>query len=278
MARTIEEIHNEMLLQIAENESLSAVLNSDSVYSIYRLFSYIVAVAIWNFQNINDQHKKEVQDIILEKTPGTPRWYKSMALAFQYGFDLIPDTDKYNNTGATQAEIQESKIIKYAAVVNTTSGTNIKIATETAGELSPISDDQKEAFTAYIEEINYCGVNYVIQNLPPDILLLNLIVGRDALVINDSGMNIRTGIRTVEIAINDYMKELPFNGELILNHLLNKIESVDGVMWVHLVNAQSQVWNGGSESYDFAQPINIKTIPNSGYFKPLNFDNVSYVV
>ena len=277
MARSIGVIQNEMLDGIAADENLAG-LNSQSKVSIYRLIVFIVAFSIWVLENLFDTHKKEVDDIIEAKMPHRPSWYRTKAKAFQYGFALIADTDNYDNTGYTDDQVLDSKIIKYAAVTPSAGQILIKIATEAAGVLAPITPEQKASFDAYILEIADCGVKYIVVNHLPDILLLNLQIFRDPLVLDSTGMSILNGNYPVQDAINEYMKELPFNGELVLAHFIDKIQKAEGVVIPHIINAESQAIDINTNEYLDAEPINVKTVPVSGYFTIPNFDNVSYVV
>lgn len=277
MARTIEQIQGAMITQIAADPNLAA-LNSTSKVSIYRLFTFVVAFAIWALESLFDTHKKEVEDIIEAKFPHRPSWYRTKALEFQYGYDLIADSDKYDNTLLTDEQIENSRIIKYSAVTKNAGRLLIKIAKETGSVLSPLSAGEKEAFGAYVDEITDCGVVYTVINNQPDQLLLTLQIFCDPLVLNASGMSILNGNYPVQEAILQYMKELPFNGELVLFDLERKIKEVDGVRIPNIVNAQSRVYDPSTELYFDPQPITVKTVPVSGYFEIPNFDNVTYVV
>lgn len=267
MARTIQQIQQEIFDRITADENL-VELTSTSKTAIYRLFVFVVGFSIWVLENLFDTHKKEVLDIIEQKMSHRPSWYRTKALSFQYGFDLIEDTDKYDNAGYTDEEIEASKIIKYSAVTQNAGQLLIKIASETDGVLSPITVPQKASFDAYVQEIADCGVKYIVVNNLPDILLLNLQIFRDPLVLNESGMSILSGKNPVEEAILAYMKELPFNGELVLAHLVDKLQLVDGVKIPNIVNAESRVVDLSTGDYLPPQSITVKTVPESGYFLP----------
>ena len=144
MARTIEQIQNE-ILKAKETEASLNELNSTSKVAIWRLWAYITAFVIYTLELVFDQHKAEVLDALTQQKPHTARWYRNKALAFQYGFDLRSETDLFDNTGKSKEEIENSKIIKYSAVteVETESRLIVKIATEQGGELQPISQGQK---------------------------------------------------------------------------------------------------------------------------------------
>ncbi|MDN3673071.1 nucleotidyltransferase [Flavobacterium branchiarum] len=277
MARKIQEIQQEIFDNIKADDNLVEI-NSTSKTAIYRLFVFVVAFSIWVLEILFDTHKKEVEDILEQKFPHRPSWYRTKALAFQYGFDLIEDTDKYYNVGFPEEQIENSKIIKYSAVTQSAGQLLIKIATESDGVLSPVSTPQKASFDAYMSEIADCGVKYIVVNHLPDILLLNLQIFRDSLVLDNNGMSIINGNFPVQDAILEYMKELPFNGELVLFDLQTKLKNIEGVRIPNIVNAESQIIDISTGEYLPPKAINVKTIPESGYFVVPNFDNVKYVV
>ncbi|WP_395049393.1 nucleotidyltransferase [Flavobacterium sp.] len=287
MARKIIDIKNEMLLAFMNNESIAAYYefipgalfyDEFSVVSFENILFDIISFAHFIIENLFNTHKSEVDDIITQKFPHRALWYRTKAKDFQYGFDLITDTDKFENTGFTDAQIEASKIIKYAAVTPNAGQIYIKVATETAGVLAPILPEVKAAFDAYIKEIADCGVKYIIINHLPDILLLNIQIFRDPLVLDANGMSIINANYPVQDAINEYMKELPFNGELVLAHLIDKLQLAEGVVIPNLVNAESQSININTGVYNPAVPITVKTIPESGYFSIPDFNNITYVV
>lgn len=287
MARNRAAIKLEMTTSFMANESLAGTYgftvgasfaDEFSIVSFENILFDLLSYFMFLLEQIFDTHKKEVDDIIEAKMPHRPSWYRSKAKAFQYGFDLIEDSDKYDNTGFTDDVVEASKIIKYSAVTQNGGQLLIKIASENNGVLTPITAPQKAAFDAYIAEIADCGVKYIVVNNKPDILLLNMQIYIDSLVLDDKGMSILKGNYPVQDAILEYMKELPFNGELVLAHLVDKIQQVEGVRIPHIVNAESQIIDNSSNDYLSAQPINVKTVPESGYFTIPNFDNVSYVV
>jgi len=59
MARTIQEIQGGILATIASDQVLSTQLTSTSKVAIYRLFTFVVASAIWLLESIFDNHKKK---------------------------------------------------------------------------------------------------------------------------------------------------------------------------------------------------------------------------
>lgn len=281
MARTVTQIHNGMLTDITSNEVLSEYLNSTSRYAIYRLFTFIIAFAIWVFENILDQHFFEINDKLANQKAGTLPWYRTMALRFQYGFDLVQDKDYFDNGLANTEHIENSKIIKYCAVneAKDSSRVIIKIAGEVDGALTDFTDSaQVEAIEAYFEEIKVAGTKITIINYKADQLFLNLKIKRDALILTDTGMSKLNGNYPVNEALQEFMKELKFNGELQLSSLIDKIQLVPGVLDATLLNAESSWIDPELDGYGIPQPIFISRVAESGYFKIVTFDNINYVV
>lgn len=280
MARTVNEIQTEILNSIANNTVLSD-LNSTSNVAIYRLWAYIMAVAINLHELLFDTHKAEVNDIVKHQKSGRLSWYRTMALNFQYGFDLLTDSDQFDNEGFNDEQIEDSKIIKYAAVneAEADSRVIIKIAGEEDDELAPISAAQRAAFASYLDEVRYAGVQLTVINYLPDLLFLNLQIERDPLVLDENGMSILNGNYPVNDAIEAYMKLLPFNGEFVVFDFLKYIEAnAEGVVTPTAINIESAFIDPETDEYGDPVSIPIKTIPFSGYFKVNDFDNISYVV
>lgn len=289
MARTKNEIKKQITDVFTQNEHIISAYKLDTTKSFEEQFSLvsfentifeIFAIVLFLFEKIFDQHKKEVSEALSELKPHTARWYRNKALAFQYGFDLVPDTDKFNNQGKTEDEIENSKIVKYSAVTEseTESRLIVKIATEQGGELQPISTGQKASFDAYMQEIRDAGVKITTINYLPDILKLQMEIYRDPLVLNENGMSILTGEKPVEKAIKDYLKQLPFNGELVLAHLVDALQKVEGVRIPHIVLAESKWIDASVNDYGNFQPIEVKQLPVSGYYKIEDFSGIRYVV
>ena len=289
MARTKNEIKQQITDAFIRNEHIISAYGIDTSKSFNEQFSLvsfentlfeIFAIILFLFEKIFDEHKKEVSEALSEQKPHTARWYRNKALAFQYGFDLITDTDKFNNQGFTEDQISASKIVKFSAVTeaDTESRLIVKIATEQGGELQPISLGQKASFDAYINEIRDAGVRITTINYLPDILKLQMKIYRDPLVLNENGQSILTGEKPIEKAIKEYFKKLPFNGELVLAHLVDALQQVEGVKIPHIILAESKWIDAGVNDYGNYQPIEVKTIPISGYFKIENFNGIEYVV
>lgn len=272
MARTIQQIQQE-ILTAKNNEPALSELNSTSKVAIWRLWTYITAVAIWTLEKLFDQHRKEVDERIRTQKVFSLPWYRMMALLFQYGdgFALAYEKDYYDNTGKTEDEIEASKIVKYAAINEVEGVLVLKIATEQGGELQRITDEQEQAFIYYINRVKAAGVEIRVINSEPDLLSIHMKVLYNPLILKKDGTLIQDPTENpVESAIRKYLKNLPFNGELVLAHLTDAVQQAEGVEVPHLSLVQTK-W---VDSPAF-ENVEIKVVPKSGYFKITNF-NISY--
>ncbi|WP_461632733.1 hypothetical protein [Labilibaculum euxinus] len=295
MARMISEIKSEMTEAFIADATIIETYGLDesktfdqqfSKVSLESIFFYIVAVSVWALETLFDLHKAEVDETLETLMPHTARWYRNKALAFQYGFDLLADSDEFDNTDYTDEQVEAAKIVKYSAVVEseTESRLIIKIATESdSGKLAPVAEEHFSAFTSYMAEVKDAGVQITEINYLPDRLKLSLRIVRDPLVLDANGMHMVNANYPVNEAIQTFMKELPFNGKLSLQSLVDKIQYADGVSDLSLDLAQT-AWIDGDNYGDWSD-INISTIPVSGYFyvnldddtEPKTLSDISYV-
>ena len=277
MARSIQEIQQFIYAQKAQEPALAS-LNSTSKVAIWHLWVYIISVAIWSLEKLFDLHRTDIDKRLTELKPHTARWYRSKALAFQYGFEPSLDSDKYNNQWFTEEQIEASKIIKYSAVVESKNEGRliVKIAGEQGEQLQPITERQKQAFEAYLQEIKDAGVRLSVVNYQPDVLHLQMKIVYDPLVLDSNGQSITKATKPVEETIKSYLKRLPFNGELVLAHLIDALQQAEGVKIPHLVLAQSKNITSSGE-YGAFETIEISKIPTAGYFTIDNYNDITYI-
>lgn len=287
--RTIKEIKKDITTRFMANAVLADAYGFQisspfeqefSLLSFESILFDIISTTIFILESLFDQHEKEVTTEIFEQKVGRPTWYRNKALTFQFGFDLIPDTDLFNNQGFTEDQIASSRIVKYAAVTESENESRviIKIAGEQGNELAPITSEQLTSFRAYIKDIKFSGTQVTVINFLPDRLFLNLEIYRDPLVIDANGISIINGNVPVEDALREFMKELPFDGELIIQNLVDKLQLVPGVEIVNVINVQTSWIDPQTNDYGTPETVNVKRIPESGYFQIVDFNNIRYVV
>lgn len=287
--RTRAEIKREIVDAFMANEEMQQRYGFDpnqSFESQFSLVSYenvlfeIIAFSHYILEQIFGVHKRELDELIASKKIHNGIWIREQLLNFQYGFNLIPGTDKWNNAGKTEDEILQSKIIKYAAVTESSNEKRVicKVATEINEELQPLTPDEIEAVSEWLMQIKAAGVPYTLINYLPDLLQLNIRIYRDPLILTSNGVHRVDGTKPVEDALKEFMKELPFNGELRLQDLSNKLEQTEGVNLVQIDSVLTSWIDPGLGNYGDWQVVDVRKVPESGYFKIEDYNGINYLV
>jgi hypothetical protein len=269
MARTQQEIE-QSIIDYKETRQELSVLDSLSNTAIWRAWVYISSLINRTIEVIFDKHRTEVENLIDEMKAHRPSWYKNMTLAFRYGQSLIPDTDRYDDTGLTPDIIEASKVVKYAAAKDG-STLIIKVAGETNGERSPLTADQEASLISYLEEIKDCGVDIELINEEPDYYRLTADIYYDPMILNSQGNRLDGSIsQPVQSAIKNYIANLSFNGEYSNMALCDILQQIEGVKIPEIKLAETKY-----ALYDWA-PVNAKMTPHSGYMKV--YDNADLIL
>ena len=273
MARSIPEIQRQLLSEKANHTALNG-LDSTSKTSLWRLLFYIVAMATQTLERLFDRHKIEVKTLLAQQKAGTLAWYRTRAKDFLYGIDLKPDSDQFktlkpNRKPYSEEEIDKAKIIQYAAISEANSDNSsrlvIKVATEQNEAITPLSQNQKLALETYFEDIKYAGTNITIISTTGDRLYLRLDIYYDPLVLNHQGVSIVSGEKPVEKALEAFLKNLPFDGALIVQSLTDAVQVAHGVDIVHVLSVQTAQLE--AKGYGTPQQVAVKNTPASGYFR-----------
>lgn len=277
MARTINDIKTIITsTYVAEmaNAGVTVDPTTWSVVNLQRLIIYIFSVCQFVLENLFDVFKSEVNTTIKNLKPGTKSWYKTMVLNFQYGYDLPVDSDTYDNTGLTQAEIDDSKIVKYVAVTDRGEIVTIKVAKLSGTDLVPLSSGELAALQAYVAKIKYGGVFISIINEPADSLKLNITINYLPMILDSNGINISSGFETVKIAIDTYLKNIDFDGQFAPQDLVDALQKVEGVNYA--TPSLVQVKADAGASYE---NVEVYYNPAAGYLRFINPThlNITYV-
>lgn len=230
MARTIAEIQAQIIATVQADATLSG-LNSTSATAIWRLWTYVVASAIWVHESLWDAFKVEVAAIAANLKPHTLLWYRNKALAYQHGGTLVAGEDYYDNTGLDPDDIAAQKIIKQAAVTETTDGLlTIKVAKESGGQLAPLSGGETAAVAAYFGDIKDAGVVLNVRSVNADRLRVQVDVYYDPTILSATGERLDGQAATpVQDAAKAYLRNLPFDGEFVKARLVDAMQAVEGV-------------------------------------------------
>tara|TARA_R110000796_G_scaffold74629_5_gene167813 strand:- start:1255 stop:2133 length:879 start_codon:yes stop_codon:yes gene_type:complete len=271
--RTINEIQESILLKKSQASSLSALqvlttneqqstanLNSNSKVAIWRLWVYIQSLSIFIHEGIFEIHKVEIEELIALNKLHTAKWYKGKALAFQFGFS-IGELDYYDNTGVDEALVLNSLVVKQASVEEIGGRLKIKVAGEnSSNDLQPLDTAQVTAFTQYMSLVRDAGTRIEVVSRPPDDLALTIDLYFDPLLLDGNGARL-DGLNDAPVsqAIEEFLYNLEFNGELILTKLTDYLQNVEGVNEPVIKEASARF---GTNPY---VDINEYYIADSGY-------------
>lgn len=267
MARNITDIQDEILTAIAASDKLNALdvlttdekasltnLTSTSKVSVWRLFVFIVSVAIWSVETLFDRLKNEVDDLLAAQKAHKASWYRTMVLAFQFGHSL-GESDTYDNTGRTTLDIENAQVVKYAAVVEINSKLFIKVAGESNGDRIQLPATQEAALLQYIKLIRDAGVPFSLINRPADDLKLEIDAYYNPLELDANGAALDgTDNEPLQTGIRNYLREFEFNGELVLTKLTDQLQQVRGIEMPVIKLAQYKfgnqtTWTAIDETY-----------------------------
>ncbi len=235
-----------------------------SAVSIERLFIYVIAFCTNILEQLFDKHTADVNALIASDKTHTTQWYATKAKAFQLGYTLVQDQDNYDNSLLTDAQVAASKIVAYASVTEENEGLNLKVAKDT-GDLVPLTNTEITAFSAYMKQIKDAGVFLTIISQAADSLKLHAGIVYNPQVLDANGVSIIDGSTPVVDAINNYLKNLPFNGVFAPQDLTDAVQKVDGV--IYFTPTYIGVSSDGGTTYN---PIAVKYIPASGYVRFIN--------
>lgn len=234
MSRSISEIYEAITTaKDAETELNNLVPNQDNLTNlrtslstssktaVWRLFAYIIAVAIYIHEQLFNNYKEEIEAIVAAAPVGTLPWYKDQVLKYQFN-----DTLQYINERYQYSIYDESKqIVKLCAVEERAGGIIvIKVADLDSNQVPvALSATQKTALAAYIQKIKFAGVGFFLISQAADLLKINATIYFDPIYTQ------ATIAQRVEQAILAYITNLPFNGVLTINALIDAVQAVVGV-------------------------------------------------
>lgn len=232
MARQISEIQQQMLDNIAADSTLGSLLTSTSKRAIYRLFTYIVAVAINALEQLIDIFTASVEATAAKAAPATPSWLQDQILKFQYDANT-PQVVQLINFAPQYPTVDEALRIITRCSVTTNLSNSVLIKVATGEPPAALSAPQLSALQSYVSQIGIAGVNYAVTSDTSDKLFAQANIyylGQYSAVIKAN----------VVAAIEAYLAAIPFNGQMKITDLEDAITGVEGVTDVVLVNVRAR--------------------------------------
>ena len=280
MARTIEEIKKDMTDSFIENQAvisaygLTAGKTFDEQFSrvsIESILFYVFAAALWSLEKLFDLHVSEVDSRIDQLEPHTLRWYVNKTKAFLYGHKLVADSDYYDTSNLSEADIEKDRVVKYAVASESNTVVYIKVAGERKGKPWPLTDSQIAALNSYINTIKDAGVSVQLRNEQADLMRISLVVYYDPTLLSADGVSLADGSTPVDDTVKSVITNLPFNGVYRNTDLLAALQALSGVEVVDISKVEAKSRNADS----FTEVVGFNR-PYSGYFEIESLD-VTYI-
>lgn len=250
MARTILEIENQIVLTVQNDTTLQPLLTSTSKVAIWRRWVNVVATCFNSLEVLWDKFKVEINDLLSRQKPHTLRWYAVKALAFQLGFPTLTDSDEFDTTGYTDAQIAASRVVAYVAVTEEERPgfkmfLRMKLAGTNGTDLMQLPQATVTAIKSYFNtKAKDAGVKIVFESLPPDKIQMQWDVYYDPTILDAAGARLDgTASSPVKDAIIEYLKKLPFNGLYVLAKHVDYVQAVDGVVIPEIKNSLTTYGN-----------------------------------
>ncbi len=197
-----------------------------SLVSLENIIFEIISFCIWTHEQIVERNAQN------SRPQNLPN-FRAAVLNFHDGLELVwkDGAFSYDLTGVTDAE--ERKIIDRCAVLESDDGELVvKIATDNAGSLEPVTEPQKTRVLSYLRQIKVPGVKIRLINETADLLKVNLTVYVDPMII-DMGtgqlLNTSEEVYPVKDAIDNYLANLEFNGAFVKDYFRAEISKAEGV-------------------------------------------------
>jgi hypothetical protein len=232
MARTIQEIQAEIAAARQRQPGLTG-LTSSSATSIVRLVEYVHAVCLFTLETLWDRFRAEVEATVAAAPVGTAEWYADRALEFQAGDQLVVlDNRVQYPAGSTGA-----KLITRAAAKETTTGKlllKVAKAGPTPGTLASLSSQELTQARGYFDRIRFAGIRLEVVSREADRLRLTGEVYYDPL------LDVATVQVAVRAAVNGYLANLDFAGEVYVSKLTDAIQAVAGVRDVRVLTVAAR--------------------------------------
>lgn len=232
MARDITLIQDQQIEEVGNDSILSTELTSTSKVANWRLWTFISAVSISLFEQVQDIFKKEIEDTVSKASVGSDPWLRDKVLKFQYDATTPQAAQISANFTPEYLVINPGyRIITRCAVV-TTANKIAQIKVAKGDTPTVLTTTELAALDAYVAGVlAFAGIRYEIKNKAADYIT---ITGN----IYYNGQYSSVISANVIAAINSYLANLDFNGTLKVLSIEDAIQEVTGVTNVVLTSVR----------------------------------------
>ena len=248
MARTVAQIKQSML-DAKNADSTLSTLTSTSQTAKWNLYYFIVASCIAIFEQLQDIFKTELETIASTAAPSTPQWTRNKVLKYQKGDVAQLNTSTYVIEYPT---INTANQILTRCAVITAPNRTVLIKVAKGNPPTPVSVGELAELQSYVETFNPAGIAFTLINDNSDKMEV-------AATIYYNGQYSAVISTNVVAALNSYMANLPFNGVISTQAVVDAIQAVEGVISVSLarilVRKHSVAYGAGVTLYNLSTGV-----------------------
>jgi hypothetical protein len=260
MARTTDEIKQELgnvylrlageLYGLSSADIANGFDANFSKVSVESLLFYSTAFVINIFERLLDTFREDIQRVVDGGFVANKAWWHAQALHFQKGDELVMDGTTFSYS---YREVRpEARIIKKVAVRESVQQDGVckvrlYVAGESAGEVIPLSPEDRLLFEYYANMIKPSGVLLEVISGAGDVVGFTIVIYYNPLLMKGSGELLNNGRKPVVETLSDFVKNLNnenFGGLLSVTKLVDALEGTTGVVDVRFVDFRI---NGNSQ-------------------------------
>lgn len=248
MARTVAQIKQSML-DAKNADSTLSTLTSTSQTAKWNLYYFIVASCIAIFEQLQDIFKTELETIASTAAPSTPQWTRNKVLKYQKGDVAQLNTTTYVIEYPT---INTANQILTRCAVITAPNRTVLIKVAKGNPPTPVSVGELAELQSYVETFDPAGIAFTLINDNSDKMEV-------AATIYYNGQYSAVISTNVVAALNSYMANLPFNGVISTQAVVDAMQAVEGVISVSLtrilVRKHSVAYGAGVTLYNLSTGV-----------------------
>lgn len=218
---TLKERFNEFYALITGAVNADANLDdltSSSKTAEYNKWMFSFSAMSLIMDSVWADRQQQISDKVDSGLPGTDRWLQKECFKFQYGDALV--WDDLNGRYYYAVPDATKQIIARCAVVSSGGFTYIKVAKLNSGAPVALSGPELTAFTSFIRQIQWAGAR-----IGNPVSFSSDKLDAPMTIYYDGTKKIDDIKAIVEAAWDEYLTQLPFNGEYSINKHGDFVES-----------------------------------------------------
>jgi len=183
-----------------------------------------------------------------EEKVHTPKWLRDQAFRWQFGYQL----QMTGGVPGYSVDDPAARLVAAASLTEIAGVSLIKVAKQGSGSLVPLLPSEISSLEAYYQQVRHPGDRTSIVSINPG----QLAVYGDLHI--DPLRPVPDYIQDVATSQENFRLELPFNGEILVSRITDKLQQIEGVHDVHNIRVTIDEGSG---------PVTIDRnhIPLAGY-------------